>query len=62
MWVLKSLRLDLLGLLLVSEVIWDSGEFAATIAMIFLATERTETWVIQRYGHLRVEFDIIDGS
>lgn len=38
--VLNSLRFDLLGLLLVSELFSTSGDFKATFAMIFLAVEK----------------------
>lgn len=48
MWVLKSLRLDLLGLLLFSDAFGGSGDLAVTMLMIFLAEEEVRSLVILR--------------
>lgn len=48
-WVLKSFRLDLLGLLF-SEAFVSSGDLTFTMLMIFLAEEEVKGLVMLRYS------------
>lgn len=57
-WVLKSFRLDLLGLLF-SEAFGSSGDFTFTMLMIFLAEEEVKGLVMLTYSMKHWELQLI---